>query len=698
MNVSDINNIRNVVFISHGGAGKTSLVDTILYNAKANNRIGSVDNGTSMLDFDPVEIERKISINLKVASIEWSNKLINIIDTPGYANFLHETKCAISAVGGAVVVASAITGVKVETERVWKYADEYDLAKIIFVNKMDKERADFFRSLADIEKTFKVKPLPIFLPIGQEESFRGVIDLVKMKAYIYPPEPTANYKIEEIPSDLLSEAEKYRTKLLEAISELDDTLIEKYLDGEEFTEEEITKGIREATISKRFFPVIPGSAVKNIGSKLLLEAIIKYLPSPIERERKKAIDQKSGETVFIDPLDSEFRAFVFKTFIDPFAGKLTYFRIYSGEITSDSEIYNVNKGETEKINQLYLLQGKNFIKVDKLIAGQIGMVNKLKYTETFDTLSKNKKSTVLFEPVTIPEPVLSFSLVPKSKEDEDKVSSGLHRLMEEDIGIRLTRDEQTNELLLSGTGQMHIEVVVDKLKKKFNVDVELKTPKVPYKETIKKTAKGQGKYKKQSGGRGQYGDVWIELQPLERGAGFVFEDRIVGGVVPKQYIPAVEKGLREASMKGVLAGFPTIDFKAILYDGSYHSVDSSEMAFKIAASLAFKKVAASASPVILEPIMNIDVFVPDDTTGAVIGDLNSRRGRIVNVEPQVNGQHIRAQVPMSEVLKYAPDLRSITGGRGTFTIEFSHYEELPSYLAEKVIAEHKKAQEEEEEE
>lgn len=698
MNVSDINNIRNVVFISHGGAGKTSLVDTILYNAKANNRIGSVDNGTSMLDFDPVEIERKISINLKVASIEWSNKLINIIDTPGYANFLHETKCAISAVGGAVVVASAITGVKVETERVWKYADEYDLAKIIFVNKMDKERADFFRSLADIEKTFKVKPLPIFLPIGQEESFRGVIDLVKMKAYIYPPEPTANYKIEEIPSDLLSEAEKYRTKLLEAISELDDTLIEKYLDGEEFTEEEITKGIREATISKRFFPVIPGSAVKNIGSKLLLEAIIKYLPSPIERERKKAIDQKSGEAVFIDPLDSEFRAFVFKTFIDPFAGKLTYFRIYSGEITSDSEIYNVNKGETEKINQLYLLQGKNFIKVDKLIAGQIGMVNKLKYTETFDTLSKNKKSTVLFEPVTIPEPVLSFSLVPKSKEDEDKVSSGLHRLMEEDIGIRLTRDEQTNELLLSGTGQMHIEVVVDKLKKKFNVDVELKTPKVPYKETIKKTAKGQGKYKKQSGGRGQYGDVWIELQPLERGAAFVFEDRIVGGVVPKQYIPAVEKGLREASMKGVLAGFPTIDFKAILYDGSYHSVDSSEMAFKIAASLAFKKVAASASPVILEPIMNIDVFVPDDTTGAVIGDLNSRRGRIVNVEPQVNGQHIRAQVPMSEVLKYAPDLRSITGGRGTFTIEFSHYEELPSYLAEKVIAEHKKAQEEEEEE
>lgn len=697
MNVNETKNIRNVAFISHGGAGKTSLVDTILYNAKVNNRIGSVENGTSLIDFDPVEIERKISINLKVASIEWNNNLINIVDTPGYANFLHETKCAVSAVGGAVVVASAITGIKVETERVWKYADEYDLAKIIFVNKMDKERADFFRALSDIEKTLKVRTLPIFLPIGQEDSFRGIIDLVKFKAYIYPSEPTANYSIVDIPEEFLADAENYRSKILEAISETDDELIEKYLDGAEFTEEEIVKGIREGTITKRFFPVIPGSAVKNIGSKLLLEAIIKYLPSPIERERKKAIDSKTGEAVFIDPLDPEFRAFVFKTFIDPFAGKLTIFRVYSGEIKNDSEVYNINRDETEKINQLYLLQGKNFIKVDRLIAGQIGMVNKLKYTETFDTLNKNKKSTVVFEPVSIPEPVLAFSLVPKSKDDEEKVSTGLHRLMEEDIGIRVNRDEQTNELLLSGMGQMHIEVVVEKLKRKFNVDVELKTPKVPYKETIKKTAQGQGKYKKQSGGRGQYGDVWIELQPLERGAGFQFEDRIVGGVVPKNYIPAVEKGMREASMKGVLAGFPTVDFKAVLYDGSYHSVDSSEMAFKIAASLAFKKVAMLASPIILEPIMNMDVFVPDDATGAVIGDLNARRGRIVNVEPQVSGQHIRAQVPMSEVLKYAPDLRSITGGRGTFTIEFSHYEELPSYLAEKVIAENKRAKEEEEE-
>ncbi|MCA1933779.1 MAG: GTP-binding protein, partial [Calditerrivibrio sp.] len=448
MNVNETKNIRNVAFISHGGAGKTSLVDTILYNAKVNNRIGSVENGTSLIDFDPVEIERKISINLKVASIEWNNNLINIVDTPGYANFLHETKCAVSAVGGAVVVASAITGIKVETERVWKYADEYDLAKIIFVNKMDKERADFFRALSDIEKTLKVRTLPIFLPIGQEDSFRGIIDLVKFKAYIYPSEPTANYSIVDIPEEFLADAENYRSKILEAISETDDELIEKYLDGAEFTEEEIVKGIREGTITKRFFPVIPGSAVKNIGSKLLLEAIIKYLPSPIERERKKAIDSKTGEAVFIDPLDPEFRAFVFKTFIDPFAGKLTIFRVYSGEIKNDSEVYNINRDETEKINQLYLLQGKNFIKVDKLIAGQIGMVNKLKYTETFDTLNKNKKSTVVFEPVSIPEPVLAFSLVPKSKDDEEKVSTGLHRLMEEDIGIRVNRDEQTNELLL----------------------------------------------------------------------------------------------------------------------------------------------------------------------------------------------------------------------------------------------------------
>jgi elongation factor G len=689
MIVSDINKIRNLAFISHGGAGKTSLIEAILYNAKMTKKIGSVDNGTSVMDFDPVEIERKISINCKVCSVNWGEHLLNIIDTPGYSNFLHETKAALSAVGGAVVIASAITGVKAETERVWKFADQFDLSKIIFVNKMDKERADFFRALGDIEQSFNVKAIPLFLPIGKEDTFKGIIDLIKMKAYIYPEDATAAYKVEEIPEDLQPLAEDYRNKLIEAISEIDDNLIEKFLEGEDFTEEEIVEGIREATISKRFIPVVCGSATKNIGSKLLLEAIIKYLPSPLQRERREAIDKKTGEKIFIEPEDKKLTGFVFKTFIDPFAGKLSIFRLYSGELKNDSEIYNVSKGETEKVNQLYLLQGKNFIKVEKLIAGQIGMVNKLKYTETFDTFTDSKNYQIEITPFEMPEPVLAYSLVPKSKEDEDKVSSGLHKLMEEDLGIRVVRDEQTGELLLNGMGQMHIEVIVEKLKKKFNIEVDLKTPKVPYKETIKSKASGQGKYKKQSGGRGQYGDVWITIEPLERGAGFEFVDQIVGGAIPKQYIPAVEKGIKEAAAEGVLAGYPMVDFKVTLYDGSYHSVDSSEMAFKIAASMAYKKVAMEAKPVLLEPIMNIDIFVPEDTVGAVIGDLNSRRGRILNVEPQINGQHISAQVPMAEILKYAPDLRSLTGGRGMFTMEFSHYEEVPSHLAEKIVQESK---------
>ncbi|TYB32690.1 MAG: elongation factor G [Flexistipes sinusarabici] len=684
MQVDELKNIRNVAFISHGGAGKTSLIEAILFNAKATKRIGSVDNGTSIMDFDPVEINRKITINPKLCTIEWSKHLLNLVDTPGYGNFLHETKSALSAVGGAVVIASAISGIKAETERVWNFADDFDLAKIIFVNKMDKERADFYRTLGDIEQSFGITPIPLYLPIGKEESFRGIVDLIKKKAYEYPSEPTAEFKEIDIPADMNEVVENQRNKLLEAISETDDELIEKYLEGEEFSEEEILKGIREATVAKRFIPVICGSATKNVGSKFLLESIINFMPSPLEREQKVAKNQKTGEEVMLDPENKNFVAYVFKTFIDPFSGKLSIFRVYSGEISNDTDVYNASKDEVEKITQLYLLQGKNFVKTDKVVAGQIAMVNKLKFTETFDTLCSNKKESCIIDSVPLAEPVLSFSLVPKSKEDEEKVSTGLHRLMEEDLGIRVTRDEQTGEQILSGMGQMHIEVVTEKLKKKFNVDVDLKTPKVPYKETIKISAKGQGKYKKQSGGRGQYGDVWIEIQPNERGRGIEFIDKIVGGVIPKGYIPAVEKGIREAALEGVLAGYPLIDFKITLYDGSYHSVDSSEMAFKIAASMAFKKVAMEAKPVLLEPIVNMDIFVPEETVGTVIGDLNSRRGRVQNVEPQTTGQHITAQVPMGEILKYAPDLRSMTGGRGMFTIEFSHYEEAPSHVVEKV--------------
>lgn len=680
--------IRNVAFISHGGAGKTSLIEAVLYNTGATERIGDVGSGTSVMDFDPVEIERKFSINSKVASVTWNKILLNIVDTPGYSNFLQETKCALAAVDGAVVIASAITGVKAETKRVWQFADEFNLSKLIFVNKMDKERADFYNALGDIEKAFGIVPLPIFLPIGKEDSFVGIIDLVRMQALMYPKEPTAQYVFEPIPEDMAEEAQNYRTRLLEAVSETDDKFIEKYLEEGDLSEAEIRKGLREGVVTKRFVPVLCGSAVKNIGSKLLLEAIIDYLPSPLQREATYAVEKKSGEPVDVTAEDKEFAAYVFKTFIDPFAGKLSIFRVYSGTIKNDSTIFNVNKDEDEKISQLYILQGKNFVKVNELTAGQIGMATKLKYTETFDTFA-SKNDPLEFLPVKLSQPVISFSIVPKSKDDEEKVSTGLHRLLEEDKSIHVKRDEQTGDLLLSGMGQMHIEVVVDKLQRKFNVQVEMKAPKVPYMETIRTKASGQGKYKKQSGGKGQYGDVWLELAPLPRGTGFEFEDRIVGGVIPRNFVPAVEKGIREAAVEGVIAGYPMVDFKAVLFDGSYHSVDSSELAFKIAASMAYKKIASESRPVILEPIMTIDIFCPEQYVGSVIGDLNSRRGRISNVEPQTSGQHIRASVPMSEVLKYAPDLRGMTGGHGMFTMEFNHYEELPTHLTEKLIADKK---------
>lgn len=683
----DAQMIRNIAFISHGGAGITSLAEAILFNAGVTKRMGDVENGTSLLDYDPVEISRKFTINAKVATVEWNKYLLNLIDCPGYANFLHDTKVALSAASAAVVLASAITGIKAETEKVWRYADEYSLARLIFINKMDKEHADFKKALGDIEKRFNIVPLPICLPIGAHDTFRGIVDLIKMKAYVYKDNTADVYTIEDIPSEMLEEAQRYHIQLVEAVSETDDSLIEKYLDTGELSEEEIIKGLREGTITKQFVPVLCGSAMRNIGTKILLDAIIQYLPSPADEPPHVVIDKKTGNEIFIN-IDSPFAAHVFKTFIDPFSGKLSLFRVYSGSLKADTEVLNANKDEKEKIGQLFLLQGKNNTKTDEVTAGQIAMTTKLRYTGTFDTLCA-VNTPVQFPAIQLQNPVISFSIVPKSKDDEDKVSAGLTKLLEEDPGLSIRRDPETAELLLSGMGQMHIEAVVEKLQKKFNVQVDMKVPKVPYRETIRATASGQGKYKKQSGGRGQYGDVWLEISPLERGSGFEFEDRIVGGVVPRNYVPAVEKGVREAAIDGVMSGYPMVDFKVAIYDGSYHSVDSSEMAFKVAASMAYKKVAMEAKPILLEPVMNLDVFVPEDYVGAVIGDLNARRGRIINVEPQTSGQHIRAQVPMAEILTYAPDLRSLTGGHGMFTMEFCSYEELPSHLVEKVVSDKK---------
>ncbi|GAB7140527.1 elongation factor G [Deferribacterales bacterium RsTz2092] len=681
----DINKIRNVTFISHGGAGKTSLVEAVIFDTGYTRSIGTSADGSGVMDYDPVEIERKITINAKVASVNWNEYLINIIDTPGYANYLHETHVAIAAAGSAVVIASAITGVKAETKRAWQYADEYSLPRLIFVNKMDKEHADFYRAISDVEQSFGANVVPLHLPIGTADNFIGVIDLIGMQAYIYLP-GGGKHKIEPIPDDMVELANKYRNKLVEAVSESDDSLLEKYLENGQLTDKEIIRGVREATITKRFVPVLCGSATKNYAVKRLLDAIIDFLPSPLEEPVRIVKDLTSKEDMFIMPTDERMTAHVFKTFIDPYVGKISLFRVFSGSINNGLEVLNTTKRERERISQLYLVQGKNTIEVEEVTAGQIAMASRLRYTDTFDTFC-DVGTPMQFAPIALPEPVISYSIIPKSKDDENKVSAGLGKLKEEDCGISIRHDERTHELLLSGMGRMHIETTIEKLEKKFNIKVDMKLPRVPYLETVKKRASGQGKYKKQSGGRGQYGDVWLEISPLERGQGIQFIDDIVGGVVPKNFIPAVEKGIRETAAEGVLSGYPMVDFAVSLYDGSYHTVDSSELAFKIAASMAFKRVATDAKIVLLEPIMDVDIFVPADVVGIVISDINARRGKIVNVEPQAVGQHIRAQVPMAEIRTYAPDLRSLTGGHGMFTTALAFYDELPSYLVDKIVGE-----------
>ncbi len=690
-------NIRNIVIVAHGGAGKTSLCEAILYNTGMNDRLGNVDNGTSVMDYEPEEIKRKITISSSIAYVEYNKHLINIVDTPGYANFIEDTKNCMKAVGGAVFIVSAVSGVKVQTEILWKLADEFQIPKLIFINKLDRERANFERAVGDIEKILKVKPLILQIPIGEENEFKGVIDIIEEKAYIYEDDQSGKFKTVEIPDEYKSKVEEIKEREIENIVEVDDELVEKYLSGEEISKEEILKALKEGTITGKFVPVVCGSAIKNIGVYQLLDYIINLMPNPTQKQSLEAIDKTTGEKIFLQPdPNAPFTGIVFKTISDPFTGRITIFRVFSGSINSDAKVLNTTKNVEERLGQLYKVVGKKLIPIPSAPNGDIVAVTKLKETLTGDTLCDPTKP-IYIEWMEIGEPVISYSLKPKSKDDEEKVSSALQKLMEEDPTLKVSRDPQTKELIISGMGQVHIEVTVEKLKRKFKVDVELKTPKIPYKETITKKAKAQGKYKKQSGGRGQYGDCWIEIEPLPRGKGFEFVDKIVGGVIPKQFIPAVEKGIKEAMEEGVLAGYPVVDVKVTLYDGSHHSVDSSELAFKIAGSLAFKKAAQQAGMVLLEPIMDMEITVPEEVLGDVLGDLNSRRGKVTGIEPLAGGnQLIRAKVPMAEVLTYAPDLRSLTGGRGMFTMKFSHYEEVPSFLAEKIIEEAKKAKESEE--
>lgn len=689
-----VNAIRNVALIAHGGAGKTSVAEAMLFDAGSVDRLGSVDAGTSTLDFEPEEINRKITLSTAVGFVEWKKNKINLIDTPGFINFLEETHGSLRAADGAVLVVDPLAGVKAESEKVYGYAGEFQIPVLAFVNKMDKEHTDFGGAVSDIEKTLRKEAIPLQVPIGSGTGFKGIIDLIEMKAYLYE---NGKPKETEMPSD--PDIEKYRKKLIEKIAESDDELLMVYLDGGEIKKEDVLKGLKAGTLARSFIPVTVGSAVKNIGIDKLMDSILLCLPSPDEFAKAHPIkgkNAKSGEETERKPEEkSPLAAYVFKTIADPFAGRLSLFRVYSGTISADSNVLNTTRGTKERLGQVLNLLGKKQVPVQKLGPGEVGVVAKLKDTNTGDTLS-DEANPIVFEKVKLAEPIISYAIASKGKGDEDKVSSGIRKIGEEDPTIRFHRDEETKEMLLSGMGQLHLEVALDRLKRKFGVEVEMKSPKIPYRETLTGSARVQGRYKKQSGGKGQYGDCWIEVRPLPRGKGFEFVDKIVGGAIPRNYIPAVEKGIVEAMHEGLVAGYPMVDVSVTLFDGSYHPVDSSEMAFKIAGSMAIKKAAAEARPVLLEPIMKVEIITPEDSLGSVIGDLNSRRGKVQGMEQSGNNQEVTALVPMPEMLTYANQLQSLTAGRGLYTMEFSHYEQVPAHLAQKIIAERQAEKEKEE--
>lgn len=685
----EANRIRNIAVIAHGGAGKTSIAEAILFNSGAVNRLGKVDEGNTVMDFLPEEISRHISTSSSTATVEWNGYQITLIDTPGYQDFIADSLFALNVCDGILMMISAVSGVQVQTEKLWKIASQRGLGGIAFINKMDRERADFRKAVSDIKSKLGVNPVPLQIPIGAETSFKGVVDLVAMKAYMFKMDGSGSFEEKDIPAELEAEAGEYREKLVEYAAEGTEELVEKYLESGELTGDDIFSGLRAGILAGDILPVFCGAATLNVGVQQLLDNLTVLMPSPEDRGDISGAD-KGGNRVERKPTPEDpFSALVYKTLADPYAGKLTLFKVISGRLAADSGFYNSTRETKERFGNLFLLQGKKQIQVPEVIAGQVAAVAKLKETGTGDTLCDEGKP-VVFPPVDFPEPALSYAIEPKSKGDEEKVSQALSRLMEEDPSIRVARDDQTKQNILSGLGQQHLEVTVERLKEKFGVEVEMKVPKVPYRETIKGKTKLQSRYKKQTGGRGQYGDVWLEIEPIPRGGDFEFVDKIVGGAVPRQYIPAVEKGVREAMTEGVLAGYPVCDVKVTLYDGSFHAVDSSEMAFKIAASMGFKKGFLDSRPVLIEPIVDLEVTVPDDFMGAVIGDLNSRRGKVVGMEPHGGEQVVKAQVPMAEILTYAPDLRSMTEGRAFFSVSISHYQEVPAHLAEKVIEEAKK--------
>jgi elongation factor G len=680
--------IRNVALVGHRGSGKTSLAEAILFESGVINRLGKVDDGTTVCDFEDDEQERGMSIGAAVTSFEHDGRKVNMIDTPGESSFIADTLAALRVVDSAVFVVNGVMGVEVHTERLWRRADEEGLARLVFVNMLDRERADFFRSLESLKSAFGQHVVATEIPIGSEHEVRGVIDLIDMTAFEYDGDGRGNSTQVEIPEGLQAQAEEYREKLMDEVAENSDELMERYLEGEEISHAEIVAALKQGVSEGRLFPVTCGIATHNLGTNRLLEALVEDLPSPALRGAVAALDT-DGERLEVEPDESgDLLAFVFKTTADPYTGRINMLRVYSGELRSDSHVHNAVQRTKERIGQLAAPEGKEMTAIDELGPGDIGAVAKLRETRAGDVLAE-KDTQVRFPPLDLPAPVMAFAYEPKSKGDEEKAATAIRRLSEEDPTLDVHRDPETGEQIIAGLSQIHVEVIVDRMRRRFGAEIELHPPRVPYIETIRKSAKAHGRYKKQTGGRGQFGDCHIEIEPAETGEGFEFVNAIKGGVIPGGFIPAVEKGIVEAMAGGVLAGYPMKDVRVRLYDGQHHSVDSSEMAFKIAGSMAFKQAVADADAYLLEPIMQVTIAVPEDTVGDVIGDLNSRRGRPLGMEPKGSATEIKAEVPMAEMLDYAPDLRAITGGRGDYTMEFLRYEEVPGHIAQKVVAEAK---------
>jgi elongation factor G len=687
MKVYDAASIRNVALVGHSGSGKTQLASAILSDASMVNRFGKVDDGTTVTDYDEEEISRKHTLSNGLAYAEWNRQKINIIDTPGIGNFISDTRAALQVADAALVVVDAVAGVMVQTEKVWEVAHELSLPRLVVLNRLDRERASLERSLASLHDTCNRTVIPIQLPIGREKAFKGVVDLVSRKAFTFQTDESGKFSEGPVPADMTGEVDAARESLIEMVAENDEKLMEQFFEAGTLSDEELVAGLRSATMAGKIFPLVCTSALLNVGVQQLLDAIVAYLPSPADRPFH-AIGKNGEDNLRTADEKAPAAAFVWKTVADPFAGRITMFRVVSGSLKADANCHNKTRDVSERFGHLLLLQGKTQTSVPEIKAGDLGAVAKLKDTLTNDTLG-DRNDPIRFPAVTFPEPVLSYAIEPKSRGDEDKISTSMHRLEEEDPSIRYSRDPQTKELLLSGQGQLHIEVTVAKLKRRFGVDVNLKPPRIPYRETIKASTEAHGRHKKQTGGHGQFGDCKIRVEPLARGADFEFVDDIFGGSIPRQFVPAVEKGIQDARSRGYLAGYPMVDFRVTVFDGAYHDVDSNELSFKLAGSLAFKDAMTRARPTILEPIMNVEVYAPSDFAGDLMGDLNGRRGRIGGMDTRGAMTIIKAQVPMAEMLTYEQHLTSATGGRGSYHMEYSHYDEVPAHLQTKIIAHYK---------